>query len=104
MAFILFASIWVPMAVSLVVLMSFVLRIASKAAATSLLMLVLPVPIGKILISAWIVWLLLLPFNIKYFYTLLDNLFVFSMETENCVTDTCRYVIAKSASLIRDDK
>ena len=57
MAFILFASIWVPMAVSLVVLMSFVLRIASKAAATSLLMLVLPVPTGKILISAWIVWL-----------------------------------------------
>jgi hypothetical protein len=33
--------------------------------ATSLLMLVLLVPIGKILISAWIVWLLLLSFNIS---------------------------------------
>ena len=47
-----FACTSVPMAVSFAVLMSFVLRIASNAAVTSLLMLVLLVPIGKILISA----------------------------------------------------
>src|SRR6266516_2715321 len=84
MAFILFASIWVPMAVSLVVLMSFVLRIASKAAATSLLMLVLLVPTGKILISAWIVWLLLLSFNITYFTPYKITFSCFLWAQENC--------------------
>jgi hypothetical protein len=57
------------MAVSVVVLIPSVLRIASKAAATSLLIPVLAVPTGIILISAWRVWLLLV--NINYFHILI---------------------------------
>src|SRR5919108_1570752 len=60
MDFILLASICVPIAVSTVVLIFLVLRMASKAAATSLLMLVLLVPTGTILISACSVRLLVL--------------------------------------------
>ena len=60
MDFMLFASICVPIGVSIVVLIFLVLRMASKAAATSLLILVLLVPTGTILISACRVRLLLL--------------------------------------------
>ena len=98
-AFISFASIWVPIAVSLVVLMPFVLRIASKAAATSLLMLVLLVPTGMILISAWIVWLLLLSFNISIITFYKITFWGFLRIQENYTVLTNTDAAAKSCSV-----